>query len=335
VPALIELLGGVLPALALLGACLAWAFATGAIHIWGATFGLVLEKVANVLPGAVKVFGRTILPDLAGMVRAADVAVQDYLKVWRKGAELEIALSLHLLKLVWQAQAEALDWIATETAKTFDHVVHVHVPKAVKYAVPFVLTPLLLARIVRAVLPHIRVGTNTVTHWITRELPTTTARVSRAAIAAAYPDIRALPGLRREVYGLTRRWARINARLHRLEGLFGATALAVAMANVFGLPNWRCLTRGNVGKLVRGVCGLPAHLLSDVLGLLADFLVLENLCDVLPWVEAAASSVAVPFVDAVTTISSANAGCLAKQAPAAAPLQLYLPSVAPSLTAGV
>jgi hypothetical protein len=84
--------------------------------------------------------------------------------------------------------------------------------------------------------------------------------------------------------GIPKSWTkwrhRVDARLRKLEGLFGATALAVAMANVLGVSA-KCLRSGNVGKTARKLCGLGPRALEDLLGLLVDVLILENICNVI------------------------------------------------------
>jgi len=264
VPALIELLGGIVPALALLGACLGFAFATGAIYTWEATFHQVLKWLAAILPGAVRVVGKTILPDMAGAVRSADVAVQDYLKAWRKGAEIEIALSIHLLKLVWQAQAEAVDWLGRETAKTFDYLIHIRVPKVVRYAVPFSLTPFLLRKIVNAVLPHIHIGTVKIVHTIEHTISTATTTIIRKSVgglATIPPWVIRLP---HRVGRAERDLTKLSHRLRKVEGIFAAGVFAAVLANALGVAT-RCIRRGNLGRGARAACATDPNLFESLL----------------------------------------------------------------------
>jgi len=97
---------------------------------------------------------------------------------------------------------------------------------------------------------------------------------------------------------------RLTKRLGRVEVLLGTVGLAAALARVFGLPDWRCLTRGNIGQTARALCGIPSHLLQDLLGLITDFLVLANICDVIPWLETAFSDVAAPLISTLTDIGA-------------------------------
>jgi len=126
----------------------------------------------------------------------------------------------------------------------------------------------------------------------------------KRALPWLLPGIPLIGWLIKEVRGISHWVARHNRRLRRLEGLLGVTGMAVAMSNVFGLPNWRCLTRGGVGRFARGFCGLPLHLLNDVLALIADFFIFETLCDVIPVLATITSDVAVPLVEALTPIEA-------------------------------
>lgn len=78
---------------------------------------------------------------------------------------------------------------------------------------------------------------------------------------------------------------------------FAAGAAAIG-AGWLQCRNWK--------KLGRGGCGMPSNWLDDLLALLTDFLVLENICTVLPWLETAASDIGVPLVEALAAV--ANAG---------------------------
>jgi hypothetical protein len=80
--------------------------------------------------------------------------------------------------------------------------------------------------------------------------------------------------------GRTARQVRWHARrLKRLEALLGVTGMAVAMARVFGLPNWRCLTRGNIGRAARHFCGLDKWLVDLLLLGSVEAFVATDLCE--------------------------------------------------------
>jgi hypothetical protein len=171
-------------------------------------------------------------------------------------------------------------------------------------------------------MPHAEEWTWITNHW--QGLKHAIALAAAGVLAPTLPRVKPLAW----PWGLTP--TAIRRRLHRVEGLLGVSAMAVAVAAVLRVSP-RCLTDGNVGRVARRLCGMPTRWLDDVLGLIADFYILENLCDVLPWVEAAASAVAVPFVETVTTVAASNKGCLSKRAPSYRVPRLYLPSVVGSL----
>ena len=68
--------------------------------------------------------------------------------------------------------------------------------------------------------------------------------------------------------------------MRRLEALLGAAAFAGLMANALGVTA-RCLRSGNVGRTARALCGMPKHALDDLLGLVIDFLVINDICQVI------------------------------------------------------
>lgn len=94
-------------------------------------------------------------------------------------------------------------------------------------------------------------------------------------------------------------------RLDRLLGIAGAVALVDVALTHLGLSWIKCRNWKRAG---RAVCGMPTNLLSDLLGLVADFFVLTNVCTVIPWLEAGFSTVAAPLVPILT---AAEAGLCA------------------------
>lgn len=159
------------------------------------------------------------------------------------------------------------------------------------------------------------------------------ARFDHAIEGVLEPD---LLWLRHRAQALERAWQAIRARIgkveHRVVGL-GAVALVGAVLARVGAGwilcrNWR--TAG------RAVCRMPTHFLDDLLGLLADFVVITNICTVLPWLETGVSDIAEPVVGALTAAGAGlcDAGRPAPEAlrvPALhlptgpAPLALHLP----------
>lgn len=110
----------------------------------------------------------------------------------------------------------------------------------------------------------------------------------------------------------------------------GAAALVATALAQLGLSWIKCR---NWKRLGRGVCGLPTNWISDLLGLVTDFLVLTDICSVIPWLEDAFSATAAPLVSALTTAGAGICNPNAKHpptmnAPAPPAVPLYLTTLA-------
>lgn len=126
-------------------------------------------------------------------------------------------------------------------------------------------------------------------------------------ISLDLPAIRARDRVLGHTVGSVWEWVRRHTLV--AGSLATTAAVAWALARVGG--SWiRCNNWGRVG---RKVCGLPGSWVDDLLALVADFLLLENICQVIPWLEEGFSVVAVPLVEAMT---AAGAGlCSAESSP--------------------
>lgn len=126
-----------------------------------------------------------------------------------------------------------------------------------------------VTRIERVVMPHAKEWSWINEHW--GGVKRAVALAAAGALAPTLPRVKPLAW----PYGLTP--TGIRRRLHRLEGLFGVTAAAALVASVFRVTP-RCVTDGNIGRIMRKLCGLSPRALADLLGLLADALLLTNIC---------------------------------------------------------
>ena len=263
-PAIVELLGGAEAALILLGAAIVWAFASGALAAWGATFGQMFLWMADHLRYETSVFGKHVGFDFGGVFRAANQSIVAALQHVRNGAEIDMALSIRVFQLIWQGTAEAVDALASETEQMFDRLIHGHLPKWAKYAVPVTYIAGLVAKLVRAEVAKLQPKVIKTVRVVEHDVPHTITRYVRQAVGAA----QTVPGwvihLPREIGSLRRANNRLGHRVKRLEGIFGATVAAGIIANVLGVSA-RCLRRGNVGKAARSVCGLDTNLLDSLL----------------------------------------------------------------------
>ncbi len=131
-----------------------------------------------------------------------------------------------------------------------------------------------LTKIERVAMPHAREWDWVHNHF--KGIRRAVAVAAAGAIGLALPGHIALPRLWGETV------TGIRKRLRRLEKLATTVGLATAIAGVLGLgTNWRCLTRGNIGRVSRALCGIGPRALEDLLGLLVDALILTDICQVL------------------------------------------------------
>lgn len=304
-------------------ALLSWIVLRGLGSAYRATFGWFLERLAELLPAHHWYFP----VDLRGAVRGVN---HDFMVVLTNAA----AKSEHAAGYLFHGAAVIQEWaarelwhLARETAATLEWLARTHVVKVAKYALPTAMITALVYRIVRAAIRHVIPQASKVAHaaahaatvpitttvvvphlgelrWLHRHWKAITAAITAPAVAAgalALPHVHVFPRLK----ALERWEGYTRKRLRRLEALLGVTAFAGMMAKVLGLPNWRCLTRGNVGRTARALCGLPTHLLNDLLGLLADFVILTDICEVIGWLSDAFKVIQPELVGLVTTVDMA------------------------------
>lgn len=147
-------------------------------------------------------------------------------------------------------------------------------------------------RIERVAMPHASEWEWIHHHW--KELTATVATVATGGIALPLPHAPTFPlpwkGIKTEVGKL---WKFRNYVL-------GATGAAAIVATAIGGISSNCVKRGGLGKFARALCGLPSHLLNDLLAALADLWVLENVCVLIPFLEKGAAEIGAPLVEALT-----------------------------------
>lgn len=284
-PALLGLAPEIVLGIALLASLCAYLALRGVLSGWQHTFGLILVGsdghggIAGLLNYSKTLLGRHIGFDFGGPIRAANTAIVNTLELRIADAESDIAWTWHKMGQVWQAMAEATNWLAHETTATFDWLTSVHLPKWARYALLPLLLPFILPRVIKALLPHLHGSVHTVIKYVTTTLPRTIIHTVTKVVPAAIPGIIAIPGIRAEIRGLTRRWARIERRLRKLEAGVGAVAFAAVMANALGL-RVKCLrSGGNVRRVLQHLCGFPKWLVDLlILGTVESFVALD-LCD--------------------------------------------------------
>lgn len=276
---------------------LGWIFCRGALYGWKHTLGWLFQNLANHLD--FHVFGHRF--GAGSILRDLDNAIIHRLGAWANGSE-------HAMGYCFHAAAWVIEWATYETAKLAQNTFHFGewlltkwLPHYAKYAVYSALPPVLIgkwiydairkdhAKILRWIEATIPIGIGSITlprlRSLERELEELRKWLSKhkgmAGLLGAVGGGLALPVL--ELFPAIRdiqRWVRLHAkRLHRLEALLGAAGFAVAMANALGLPNWRCITRGNLGRVSRALCGLDKVLLDAFLLDGLTILAATDLCD--------------------------------------------------------
>ena len=158
-------------------------------------------------------------------------------------------------------------------------------------------------------LPHIAEGiAHDAAKGIAGELHTlerwTLPRVKTLEREIEHTIPRDIAGLRSRAKTLEGEYAKLYRQIKTLAGKWDLTlfagAVAIALARL-GLSWIRC---NNVKTAGRALCGLPGNLLNDFLALLADFFIVANICQVIPWLEEGFSVVASPLVDALTFVGA-------------------------------
>lgn len=304
-------------------AFVSWIVLRGAASAYRMTFGYLIERLAGLL--------RIDVAFVHWHPGNALLAVSDdFYGILTQGA----AKSEHAVGYFFHGAAVIQEWatrellhFATDTFAWAEKLERTKLPKWARWAVKAAIPPLLIANLVtwalRKELPHLlklvhgetRVIEQTVVQKIYPTVVKRVTRVEKIAGVAAGLAVGTIAG------GLTLPWAHVHIfprlghlereangirkRLHRLEALLGVTAFAGLMAKVLGLPNWRCLTRGNIGRTARALCGIPTHLLNDLLGLIADFVILTDICEVVGWLSEGLKVVQPELVALVTTADMA------------------------------
>lgn len=277
-----------------LGAMVAWLVCLGLLWGWNYTLGYLLQTIADVLDFRVL----HVHIDLGGPLRATDHAVRVALSKGVSASDHAMGLFFHFagLMLAWMANfamATAKDTLALARWMT-----HVHIPSAAKWAAkvsfPVAWLTKLIAQQVAKVVPkigHVAKYTVTKTIAVVEKIPRALDRrltkaekrivalaAAIAGIAGTIPIPHSYPKPGAIWRGLTRRTARIERRLARLEKLLGATAMAAVMANVLGISA-RCLRSGNVGRLARLACGAESWLIRFLEFGTIEAFIATDLCD--------------------------------------------------------
>lgn len=268
-----------------LAAFLGWALARGLLAAWTHTIGYLLQWLASELKFSIHTIVGTVSLDIGGPFRAADHAVIKALQAWVDGMD-------SLMGKFWHAMASVAEWTVAEfeafadaTVQGFTWLERVHLPKWAKAALIAAFPEAYIARLVIDAVRKYALHPGKVVQIIEHTVTHTVVKTIHAAGAIALPTPWAFPRFRRWERDIAA-WRHVTGkRLARLEALLAASGLALAVAKMLGLPNWRCLTKGPIGKVSRALCGMSGAALNDLLGLLADVVILTDICRVITLLE--------------------------------------------------
>lgn len=270
---------------------LTWIVCLGLLWAWRHTIGAALRKAASALDFSV--LGQKI--PLGAPLRALDDVVTGNLGAYANATHTAVGY-------FWSQAAHLQTWIGDEIAGIAEDTYgwaqwlqHVHLPRwatwTLRAAFPVAWLEKLIVQEVRKLLPHVKhVAAGEATrvevvldkpaigrlereiaalrHWVVSR-PAAAKTAALGAVAGALPNVHIFPRLRDLEIA---RW-RHNKRIKRLEKLLGAAGAAAIMANALGLPSWRCITRGNLGRVSRALCGLESAIVG---ALLAGLVVVET-----------------------------------------------------------
>jgi hypothetical protein len=296
---------------------LTWAVSWGLLLGWQNTFAPMLEGIAN----AVRISKFGLHLDPAKKLRDLDHLVQNELQKAIDAGDLAMGFWWHQTTRIQLWMVDETWKIARDTLHFGEWVVHSYGPTLLKIAGTVTFPWPKLYRVIDSEIEKFLPKVGKIAHGaadvteaelgkfergIDRRLVKQAGLIAGLGVALGaiagglvWPHPGGTFTLPKAWRGLTKRLARIEARLHRLEGLLAAAGMAVAMANVLGVSA-KCLRKGPIGKVSRSLCGIPTHLLDDLLGILADIWIVENVCVLLPFLETAASKIGTPLVEALT-----------------------------------
>ena len=278
-----------------------WCVALGLLYTWNATFHYIFAGIARFL--------RISTPlgsiNLGGWAHTIDHAAQSWLSAWALGNEIMIGKLWHALGWSWSQLTGEVAAVSGDLSRFAHWITNVHTPALIQHWVAYLQRQLnrdytaANARAGQAASAARKAQHDA--HHAAQQAGTAATQAKQAAKTAHHPGAvatttaGAVPHVGSHVttvpaatdltapIGRTIRDLKRLARKH--EGLFAASVMAGVMANVLGLPNWRCLTRGNIGRLSRHICGLSTRALNDLLGLIADAVILANICHVFTLLE--------------------------------------------------
>lgn len=281
----------------------------GLLAMWTRTFGAMLVWLHDHMQLRVSVYVKTITIDFGWVFGEVNAKVVGWFQAWQDGLEKELAFFLSSAEKLIEWQAGMIEGLAADTLGLGERLLHVKLPKWAKWIAAGAVPAWLVTKILRYVLAHVHAIVHTVTRVIVHDIPHTAAQIAHKATSIALPHPGAIAHVEHEIYGLTKRNLRLSKRLHRVEALFGAAAMAAVMANALGLgSNWRCITRGNIGRAARHWCGLDKWLVDFLLLGSVEAFAVTDICD-FSWLLREAAKAQRPALLELVSVENALVSC--------------------------
>lgn len=311
-------------AAAMLLYALGWIACLGLLYTWNSTFHYIFKWIADVLTFTVHIPGlyrHTF--SLGGWATDIDTVARNALSDAAKTCDQAMGKLFYIYGWIVYETVTEIQHLAQDTLAMGHWLAHKVVPTYVHTITHPVVT---VQKVGQAALSYLYGQVGVIDKrlgFLDRELH----HLERASSDVIHlPRSVVWPQFRKAFHEIAL-WRHVtNIRLRRLERLLAASGLAVAVANMLGLPNWRCLTKGPIARVSRALCGLPSNFLNDLLGLLADVWIVENICTLIPLLETAASDIGTPLIEALTPVGAGLCHGVTKPSPLPSP-PLDLPPV--------
>ena len=278
---------------------LGWVVALGLLYTWNATFHHLFKGIADALSFTIHgPLGWSHTFHLGSWANSIDHTAQQFFSDWALGCEIIIGKTWHGMGDLFWAMSHAISDASSATLDFGHWLVHNYIPGAIDATLePWLkktnkaaagagaagALAALLKRATRAenaaqsaatdaakaeahaaalAAGHAKSVATTVEHTIVHDTKVITQVVNVGELPTQFG----------------RTVKQIRRRLGKVEALLGATAFAAAMANVLGIPSWRCLTKGPLGRTSRFLCGAPSWLLDFLLLGVVEGFIVSDLC---------------------------------------------------------
>lgn len=280
--------------IATLGAVLVFIVCLGLREGWDHTIGYGLRWIADELEGFGKVsfgfFTVDVFGPIADVFRSVDHFISHALAVAALNSEKACSWLWHTTGRMFWWSVHETKRLAVGTWHLFEHTIVVTIPDAAKWARREATD--VAHRLVNRAEARARAAEAEIGHL---------AHVADAkAIAAEHAAEHALDWSEAQVGHIGKEIEAIKAKLSTVaQKLTPAAIVALIGATIFNDLGLGWLKCSQVGQLGRAVCGMPSHLLKDLLELFAGAVLFSSVCELLPYISTAVDDVGLELVKVI------------------------------------